>query len=103
MATEKTYLLSDTGTGAGPVKEPELQQILDSLRDVTERLEARGRELWAFEPKVCQNGSTPSPTASPDQPPVGSNYGTDLRNLLGRLRAVEEGEGAALEVLRSFL
>lgn len=93
----------DYDSGTTVAKQPELQEILDSLRDVTERLEARGRELWAFEPKVSVNGSAPTATADVGVSPIGENYVTELRNLLGRLRAVEEGEGAALEVLRAFL
>lgn len=84
-------------------QEPELRTIVDSLRDVVERLEMRGQELMSFEAKISSNGATPATGLRNANEPT-DNYAKDLHSLLGRLRVVEEEQlTPAVTFLRAFL
>lgn len=84
-------------------KEPELRLIVSCFREVVERLEERGRELLVFEPKVSDNGVRFPTAVQPTEAQV-ENYTTDLRGLLGRLRAVDEDQlTPTVAFLKAFL
>lgn len=106
MATQTDVETSaTTGTGLAAEREPELAQIVSSLVEVTARLEMRGMELMAFEPKVRLNGAQPSSSdKTGHEPPSVDSYAESLRAILGRLMAVDEERFApAVAMFRAFL
>ena len=83
-------------------KEPELLQIINSLKEVTGRLESAGVELMAFEPKISMNGNQPQPTS--EATVSTEDYSGQLRNILRRLRALDEEKlTPAVNMFRAFL